>query len=121
MIEFSIKYFENKNFKNKKIEKDFLKKLVMKIIQLLLSYNNIYEYTKIGLAKKLEDKYNIENYEKNALYYLSRGNLGNENNNFIGSLFSYYIYHYIEYKNIFNNKKKIILNNETLLKIEIEN
>ena len=123
IIEFSINYFNNINFINEKFKKDFLKKLVMKITQLLLSYDDIYEYTKEGLAKQIAGKYNQEIYENYALYYLTRGKFENsiENYSFILTLYNYYTQCYYDYKNNFDNKKNIILSKEVLLNIPIYN
>jgi len=123
IIEFSFDCFENIVFINEKIQKDFLKKLVMKIIQLLLSYNNVYEYTKQGLAKLIAIQYKQEIYEKYALYYLTRGKFKSEfeNNNFIKLLFNDFKEKYYDYKTVFNNRKHLIIDKNDLLKIPIYN
>lgn len=55
--------------------KDVIKSLVMKYIQLILMTDNIYEYTKLELAKKISLYYDDPNLEKYAKWYLFRGSI----------------------------------------------
>jgi hypothetical protein len=70
------------------IEHNYMKSLVMKLIQLSLLDRNILSYTKIGLAEEI-NKIFIGTYNS-ALWYLMRGTIGNFDTNFFPVLISEY-------------------------------
>jgi hypothetical protein len=119
MIEFSIECFDNIVFVDDKFRKDFLKKLVIKIIQIILSKDDIYHYTKKGLATLISEKYDNKLYEQHSLYYLLRGNEGIENYSFIDFMFNEYKNIYIEYKKVFDERINIMIPKNELLEMNI--
>jgi len=70
------------------IEHNYMKSLVMKLIQLSLLDKNILSYTKIGLAEEI-NKIFIGSYNS-ALWYLMRGTMGKFDADFFSILISEY-------------------------------
>jgi hypothetical protein len=70
------------------IEHNYMKSLVMKLIQLSLLDKNILSYTKIGLAEEI-NKIFIGSYNS-ALWYLMRGTMGEFDTDFFSILISEY-------------------------------
>ena len=94
-INFVIEQLQNMHFTNNMNikKKGIVKSLTMKLIQIFLVDKDIYEYTKIELAKKINEF--IPGSLNSALFLLLRGNMGIYNeidiNNFFKSLVSEYI------------------------------
>ena len=121
MIEFSLICFNKIIFTNQQFKQNFLKKLVMKIIQLILLTDDVYEYTKEGLAVLISQKYNNKSYQEYSLYYLFRETRGQENYVFVEFLFDEYKNIYEKYKNMFNQRDHIVFLKDDLLSIGIPN
>jgi hypothetical protein len=121
MIEFSFVCFKYFKFNNIIFKKDFLKKIVMKIIQLILAIDCIYEYTKIELAHLISKKYDNSQYEQHSLYYLLRGTMGIENYSFIEFLFQEFKNIFVNFKCNFDKRTHIVFLKNELLNITIPN
>ena len=88
-VNFAIKYMNLVNFQRKKQFYDDIKSMTVKIIQLILLENNEYEYTKEGLANRI-NKLFPGNYDA-ILFLLFRGRRGSFDQSCLSLLISEFI------------------------------